>query len=251
MNQEEIIKIALHQSALDLNCQAHDFLKKEDVIVLSKPNPQARRYLKLPFYCQLVTYGHNVVASVHKDFQAEVKQYLKAHPRYQAFETPYLLELNQLLNTKGMQVYFMAEYFLPDLEVLKPLPCPYPTKILHPEDFEDLYTSDWSNALCQDRRHLDILGIGAYDKDRLIGLAACSMDCEEMWQIGVDVLADYRHQGIASSLTSILALEIIKYGKVPFYCCAWSNIASKRNANHVGFRTAWTEITAQPMKKTS
>ena len=64
-----------------------------------------------------------------------------------------------------------------------------------------------------------------------------------MWQIGVDVLPDYRRKGIASALTSQLALEILKRDKVPFYCCAWSNLRSARNAIKSGFRPAWVEMT--------
>lgn len=41
-------------------------------------------------------------------------------------------------------------------------------------------------------------------------------------------LPDYRRQGIASSLTSNLAIKIIDRGKVPFYCCAWSNLKSEK-----------------------
>ena len=66
-----------------------------------------------------------------------------------------------------------------------------------------------------------------------------------MGQIGVDVLKDYRHQGIAVSLTSHLAVEILKRDKVPFYCAAWSNIPSVRNAIRSGFRPAWVEMTAK------
>lgn len=72
-----------------------------------------------------------------------------------------------------------------------------------------------------------------------------SADCDTMWQIGVDVLPGYRRQGIASALTSRLALEILKAGKVPFYCAAWSNIKSVRNAVKSGFRPAWIEMTAK------
>ncbi|MCI8326036.1 MAG: GNAT family N-acetyltransferase, partial [Clostridia bacterium] len=104
----------------------------------------------------------------------------------------------------------------------------------------------WSNALCEKRKELDVLGVGAYDNGRLIGLAACSADCDNMWQIGIDVSADYRRQGIAAALTSQLALEILKRGKVPFYCTAWSNIKSVRNAIKSGFRPAWVELTAKP-----
>ena len=66
-----------------------------------------------------------------------------------------------------------------------------------------------------------------------------------MWQIGVDVLPAYRRRGIASALTSRLALEILARGKVPFYCAAWSNIRSVRTALRCGYRPAWLEVTAR------
>ncbi|MBQ5812575.1 MAG: GNAT family N-acetyltransferase, partial [Clostridia bacterium] len=66
-----------------------------------------------------------------------------------------------------------------------------------------------------------------------------------MWQIGIDVLPEYRRQGVASALTSTLAVEILKKGIVPFYCAAWSNIRSVRNAIKSGFRPAWVELTVR------
>ena len=120
------------------------------------------------------------------------------------------------------------------------------TTVLKQEDFEPLYLPEWSNALCKERKQLDVLGVGAYDGHTLVGLAACSADCEDMWQIGVDVLPAYRRQGIASALTSALAREIINRNKVPFYCTAWSNIRSVRNAIKSGFIPAWVEMTAKP-----
>ena len=52
----------------------------------------------------------------------------------------------------------------------------------------------------EDRKELDVLGVGAYEKGRLIGLAACSADCDTMWQIGVDVLSEYRKQELHQHL---------------------------------------------------
>ena len=94
-------------------------------------------------------------------------------------------------------------------------------------------------------RERDVLVVGAYDDSELIGLAGCSADCETMYQIGVDVLPAYRRKGVATAVTSKLALEILKLGKVPFYCAAWSNIKSVRNAIKCGFRPAWVELTAR------
>lgn len=142
----------------------------------------------------------------------------------------------------------MAEYYLPDVDKLQQIPCEYEMRILEAPDFANLYRPEWSNALYEDRKELDVLGVGAYDRDKLIGLAGCSADCERMWQIGVDVLPEYRMRGIASALTSRLAMEILGCGKVPFYCSAWSNIRSARNAIKSGFSPAWVEMTVIPQE---
>ena len=246
MNNSEILRIAMEQSAEDISCSAEDFEKNENIIVFSKENEKARKYLKLPFSCQLVSYGKNIVASVDPKLTDIVREYINRFTFYHCFETPNMIALSEKLRPHGLDICFMAEYFLPDIHVLKELPCPYELRILNPSDFTDLYLPEWSNALCEARKNLDVLGVGAYDGKKLIALAGCSADCETMWQIGVDVLPAYRNKGIASALTSRLALEILQRGKVPFYCCAWSNIASARNAIRSGFRPTWVEMTAKP-----
>ena len=245
MTNQEILMIAMAQSAKDLCADASDFEKSENVVVLSMENNDARKYLKLPFSCQLVSYGNNVVASVSHEFQEIVEHYINKYPIEHLFETPNLHVLNDALMAKGQRICFMAEYFLPDMSSLRPLDCPYELRILEQKDFADLYLPQWSNALCEGRKHLDVLGVGAYDNGRLIALAGCSADCDTMWQIGVDVLSEYRRQGVASAITSRLAIEILQRGKVPFYCAAWCNVKSVRNAIKSGFRPAWVEMTAK------
>jgi len=245
MTNKEILKIAMEQSAIDLCATAYDFEKNENVVVLSRKNPRARRYLTLPFSCQIVSYGNNAVASVSPQLQDIVKKYINSYPTEHLFETPHLHALNEALAAENQKICFMAEYFLPDVNILQPLECDYKLKILTQEDFSDLYLPQWSNALCEKRKELDVLGVGAYDGDKLVGFAGCSADCDTMWQIGVDVLPLYRRQGIASAVTSRLAVEILKRGKVPFYCAAWCNVKSVRNAIKSGFRPAWVEMTAK------
>lgn len=248
MTNDDILKIAMQQSAVDLSCRAEDFLINENKIVISKKDRNARKYLELPFECNLVSYGNNIVASVREDIMDIVKSYIANYQAAHCFETPNLNVLNDALTKHDLKICFMAEYFLPDVNLLKKQNCKYATRVLSSKDFADLYKPEWSNALCEKRKELDVLGIGAYDSDKLIGLAACSADCEDMWQIGIDVLPEYRRQGVAAALTSLLALEILKCGKVPFYCAAWSNIKSVRNAIKSGFRPAWIEMTAKSSK---
>lgn len=248
MTNEEILNIALQQSAWDCNCTPEDFLSDVHVLTISKANPRARKYIPLPLQCDLVSYGNNIVAQTSPELAAVVSEYIHSYPLEHCFETPNLHVLDDLLRPHGLKVCFMAEYFLPDLNRLKPLDCKYELRILHQEDFTELYLPSWSNALCANRKELDILGIGAYDGDTLVGLAGCSADCESMYQIGVDVLPGYRRKGIAAALTSRLALEILALGKVPFYCCAWCNLKSVRNAIKSGFRPAWVEVTAREIE---
>ncbi len=245
MTNNDILTVAMKQSATDLNCSPEDFLSGDNKVVISKPNADARKYLNLPFKCNLVSYGNNIVASVNSEVYDTVERYINSYSAYHCFETPNMNVLNDALSDYGLKICFMAEYFLPDVTLLKKLPCRYEVRLLKQEDFKDLYLPQWGNALCETRKELDVLGAGAYDNGKLVGLAGCSADCDSMRQIGIDVLPEYRRRGIASALTSALAMEILEQGKVPFYCAAWANIKSVRNGIKCGFRPAWAEMTAK------
>lgn len=220
----------MKQSAIDANCNVEDFKQNENVIVTSVKNVDARKYLKLPLPCNLISYGQNIVASIDMQYKETVEKYINKYSVEHCFETPNMQVLNSEFMKHGMGVCFMAEYFLPDVDKVTDLKCKCELRVLEQSDFSQLYLPQWSNALCELRKELDVLGVGAYKNGKLIGLAACSADCDTMWQIGVDVLPEERCQGIASALTSKLAIEILQRGKVPFYCSAWSNIKSVRNA---------------------
>lgn len=247
MNNQKILQIAMRQSAEDIGCRADDFQRSYYVIVRHRIGANARKYYKEPIACNLVSYGNNIVAAVSEEVSDVVSEYISQYEFYHCFETPNMHWLNDRLTKRGHKVCFMAEYFLPDVNRIPDLTCAYEMHILGQTDFRELYLPEWSNALCEDRKSLDVLGIGAYDGAKLVGLAACSADCEDMWQIGVDVLPDYRRHGIASALTVRLAKEIMSREKVPFYCAAWSNIGSVRNAVKSGFMPAWVEMTAKPI----
>ena len=248
MTNRDMLETAMKQSAEDMGCTAGDFLSGENVIVPFHPGANIRRYYQLPITCHFVSYGNNVVAAVTDEVEEPVSEYVGRYEFYHCFETPNMHWLNDRLAEKGHKVCFMAEYYLFDVNRAPDLSCAYETRMLGPADFGELYLPEWGNALCRERKQLDVLGIGAYDQGKLVGLAGCSADCEEMWQIGVDVLPEYRRKGIASALTGRLAKAIMEREKVPFYCSAWSNIRSVRNAVKSGFIPAWVEMTAKPAR---
>ena len=250
MTNKEIWQIAMEQSANDLNCNASYFLEIENCIVISKANDLSRKYLELPFICNLVSYGTNVVVTGREDLLPLIEQCIDRMPAIEnCFETPGMYPLNRILETAGARICFMADYFLPDIdEVLRyERLCAgtFEFRVMESTEFAGLYLPEWKNALCADHKHLDRLAVGAFDRGQLVGLAGCSADCDTMWQIGVDVLPAYRRAGIASALTNRLARETFERELVPFYCAAWSNVKSVRNAIRSGFRPGWVEATAK------
>jgi len=74
---------------------------------------------------------------------------------------------------------------------------------------------------------------------RIIGMAGASSDCAKMWQVGMDVIPEYRNRGLAVYLVNWLALEILNRGYVPYYGTSHSNIASQRVAHRAGYYPAW------------
>ena len=70
MTQTDLLQAALTQSAIDLNCTPGDLVSGKKVLVESVPHPKARAYLRLPFACNLVSYGGGAVASVLPEVRA-------------------------------------------------------------------------------------------------------------------------------------------------------------------------------------
>ena len=255
ITNEYILKVAMEQSAKDIGCKMEDLLTNENRVVPFQLGEKAKKYYELPIIANFISYGNNVVAAGSDDVLDILKEYVEKFEFYHCFETPNSHWLEERITPMGYKVCFMAEYYLPDVrklqESIKKLeerPFDFELRILEQPDFKDLYLPEWSNALCEKRKELDVLGVGAYEGNKLVGFAACSADAEEMWQIGIDVLPEYRRRGIASTLTVKLAWEIMKRGKVPFYCTAWSNIRSVRNAFKSGFIPAWAEMTVKPIE---
>ena len=78
--------------------------------------------------------------------------------------------------------------------------------------------------------------------DKIIGMAGASADSETMWQIGIDVLPEYRGRGIGTNLVTLLKNEVLKRGKIPFYGTVESHLNSQNIAISAGFFPAWAEL---------
>lgn len=247
MFNKDIWKIAMKQSAIDLNCSVNDFVNKGNTVVISKLNEGRKKCYKKPLFCGLAYYGDGLVASVDERIKDFMEKFISRHSEYRCFDTPQLNVLNREFEKYGKCVCFIAEFFLPDEEKQIVINKNIKVKIFSEGEIPSLYKDDRFHMALgynSESDKKDILAVVGYIDGKIAGVAGASNDCDTMWQIGIDVLAEYRRLGVASTLTKILTDEIIKRGKVPFYCTAWSNIASKSNAVKCGYKTAWVEMTA-------
>ena len=136
---EKIVNAAMEQSAIDLSCAPGDFRAEENRLVISRRNENARKYLELPFFCQFVSYGNNVVASASEKFAPFAEEYMEKYGAVRCFETPAMLELDRELQKHGHRVCFMAQYYLPVPELIKLLDCGPELRVMEKPDFEKYY----------------------------------------------------------------------------------------------------------------
>ncbi|MGN1164359.1 MAG: GNAT family N-acetyltransferase [Candidatus Ornithospirochaeta sp.] len=90
----------------------------------------------------------------------------------------------------------------------------------------------------------DEMGAVVLEDGRMAAAAGASSDSAVLWQIGVDVLAEYRGRGYGSAVVDTLSDKVIDRGLIPFYGTSFSHIASQRIALSAGFRPMWTEMIA-------
>jgi len=102
----DVLRIAMEQSAIDVGCRPENFTAGKPKVVLSEKNEKARKYLSLPFFCNLISYGSNVVASVHESVAEVVENYIRKYPTEHCFETPNLHVLNDALKREGYAVFY-------------------------------------------------------------------------------------------------------------------------------------------------
>lgn len=241
----------MEQSAIDLGCDFEDFLQQKNKVVISKKTDGCKNYFKLPHFCQLACYGNAVVASVDKELESFMTYFVSKHLGFRCFDMPQLNLINYELNKYDKCVGMIAEYLLPDLTKSREVKPEFEIEILRGNEINKLYKDDrFLMALCYttEAERRDMIAVAGYKDGEIMGVAAASNDCATMWQVGIDVLPNYRGNGIASTLTKIITNEILKEGIVPFYGLAWSNLPSKNTALNSGYKSAWVELAAIDIK---
>ena len=104
----------------------------------------------------------------------------------------------------------------------------------------------YANALGFSCRRPDVTVLAAYGVEAEatdpIALVGASDDSPLMRQIGVDVLPEFRHYGLASRMIREVTRIVLAEGYLPFYGTSPSHILSQRTAAAAGLTPTWWEF---------
>lgn len=247
ITKEEIYKKMKEQLSLEFNCAPEDFEKTENTISSAVLHEKRRKFSEKAFFLQMATFGRGTVISADESIHPWLTKWVDGKNGFWLFEQHNFYDLEQELRKHGYKMSLTHHMFLPKPELLNGKP-DFKIRILEQQELMEYYgREEFSNALCDHFRpdRPDMLAVIALDGEKIMGMAGCSADTPEFWQIGIDVLPKYRGKGVARTLVSMIRDETFKRGAIPYYGTSLSNLASWKTALACGFEPAWVETEAR------
>ena len=232
MNKEEEFQITVKQIkdaiyqyiSAEMNCTVGD-LYSDGIRFIRDPNK------KEPYIKFLSIYDADIV-TVSDDVFEKISGELSGSSRDELYECIY--------------VFGQTLHYIPDLRKMTLLPYPdeFSFELLADREVHELEgIKGFDNSLAFDENGHTATCIVLYakDKEKIVGLAGASFENEELREVGVDVLKEYRGKNLASLLVRNLTVEILKLGKIPFYSASVTNIGSQAVAIRSGYMPLWTD----------
>ena len=261
-SKNEIYRILKNQLAYEFNCKAEDFDKEENIITLPSLHPNRRKFSDKESFLQMATFGGNAVISANEKMHPWLTQWVKDKRGFWLFEQHNFFELETELRKCGYKMAQTHHMFLPKPEKME-FKTNLKIKWLEQADIMNYYGDPrFPNAICDKFKpeRPDVLAVIVLDENasdekggsKIMGMAGCSIDAAanensrapELWQIGIDVMPEYRSHKIGTTLVTLLRNEAFRRGALPYYGTSLSNLASWKIALASGFEPAWVECEA-------
>lgn len=246
---KEIFSLAEKQFMLDCNCQGDDNINLNKIFInKSKAIPGARLYEGKDLFFKAITFLGKAFIMVDDSIYDWAIHYFKdVSPEWFCL-FPNLRNIDRKLQEFNREIADTHVYFLPDADASH-VEANQSVKWFEKDGLVQFKENNpFPHALCFSNTQPDVLAVAAMEGDKMIAMAGASMDGEFLWQIGIDVLTDYRRKGLAVNLTALIKQEILKRGKIPFYGTSESHSVSQSVAIKAGFAPAWAEVYTRRIK---
>ena len=220
MDREQIInKIKLYLSE-KFECDISDLDKKGLNIIKNKQNSK----LKMLLFYDLI------LVSSSENMYNFVSEKLKDKDTYEIFEFPL--------------VYGQSIYFIPNLNKIRKQEeiSKYDFKLFDGNTNEIDLEKGFENAITfENGKCISNIAYCAFKDGKIIGVAGADKINDEIWEVGIEVLPEYRKDGLATILTKNLTIEILNKGIVPIWSASVSNIGSQAVATNSDYIPLWME----------
>ena len=246
MDKYDVVKTVKKQLDIDMNCSESDFESCEIVVTEAAKNPGRNMFGDCDRMLNACCFGGSAVFSVNRELISELKTLFAGHDPSWIFEPKTLVALEEKLYLSGHNISDMYQYYVPDPEVAKTEEMFDIQWIEQDELKQYLDLSVAQDALGFDEGAPDILAVAAKDNGKIVGMAAASLDSPLFWQIGAQVLPEYRGQGIATNLVGLLKDETLKRGAIPYFGSFSTHTVSQSVGYAAGFFPCWSKIVSSP-----
>lgn len=241
--REEVLRVL----AADLACDVEALTGGETVVVESRQMDGRRRFPYSSDGLCIVTTGRGVVISCPAEHMDWFMDNLGHLERDSVFAASTIALVNDYLEDEGRYLAGPDLKFVCDDSTFMPadINLDVNLRLVREREIPELYRyTQFTNALSyeEDGMRPDILVCVAEDNGDVVGMAGASIDSENLWQVGVDVLHGYRRRGIGTALVSCVTEAVLDEGKIPYYSTYLGNLGSQRLAVGLGYQPEWLEL---------
>lgn len=221
MDKQQMIDKIKKYLANNYNCDIKELDRKGLNII---KNNSEKKLKMLSFY-------DLVLISTSENLYDLIKERLANKNVYEIFEFPL--------------VYGQSIYFIPDLKRLEKQEevLDFEFKLFDGNTDEIELSEGFENAITYDEKGKCISDIAycAYYNGKIIGVAGADKINDDIWEVGIEVLPEFRKDGLATLLTENLTIKILEKGIVPIWCASSTNVGSQAVANKSNYIPLWVE----------
>lgn len=180
MNKKIIESYIVDFLSIKYDCNKEVFSKEGLNIIKNKTNN-----------IKMLIYNNLILVSTREDKYEIVCNSLKNKSTYEIFEFPY--------------VYGQSIYYVPNMEKKSEIEenNNFEFKLFDGNTKETNLSEGFENALTyKDGVCISLIANCAYDNDKIIGVAGADEVDDNIWEVGIEVLPEYRNQGLATILST-------------------------------------------------
>ena len=184
-------------------------------------------------YIKILAYRNCVVICTSEDLYYKVRELVQSKNRDEIFELPLVY---------GQTIHYVPnDNYTKDASVSLNYECEY----LFERDILSLTgLTGFENSVAFDENGSTSTKAAyiAKDKNRIIGVAgAAESSVNDIWEIGVDVMEEYRNARLGTYLVRGLTKELLARNIIPFYSASVTNIGSQMVASRCGYIPFWID----------